>query len=373
MNPLPIEIPHETIIKIGSALTFLDIQKLEGGKTYYRTYRDFGEDAPTLPSDPSNPRVDPSSEWTIMRDYITTFKSNAASDIYIYCTSGDKNKNGWLNTGVFTDYDTGLAGGFSESFELACSKGLIPGHSKVDKFGENPDIDTGTVPEDIWEFGGEYNYDPVGTAPIVSLVSDDPLDTQVIEVTGQDINRNEVVQQITLTGTTRVPLTTPLWRVYRMANLADAGGEINGVVYCYTGLTNTPLASEVRAIIDDGNNQTLMALYTVPLGKVGFLYRGELGSSRSVSAGQSQCAYYSRRLGKVFRIKKRVDLANSGSSIYVDKRSFPDIIPSGTDIKLRVENVSANNTGVFGTFDLLLVDEDLFSDEYLSGIGQPGY
>ncbi len=259
----------------------------------------------------------------------------------------------------------------SKSFELSLMMGEIPGYSTVDKFGENPDIDTGSTPEDICEIGGLYNYDAVGTAPIVSLISDDPADTMDIEVQGLDINGDSVSQTITLTGTTRKALDTPLWRVFRMSN--EGTINISGIVYCYIGTGGVPALADRRAVINDGNNQTLMALYTVPKGKVGFLYKGELGASRSNISGEAQTAYYSRRYGKVFKIKKRVNLSNSGSSIFQDKRSFPDIIPSLTDIKLTVESVSSNNMGVFGTFDIMLVDEDLFSEAYLIAIGQPGY
>jgi len=248
---------------------------------------------------------------------------------------------------------------------------LNDGCSFVDKFGENPDIDTATVPEDIWEFGGEYVYDTDGTAPIVSLISDNALDTMDISITGLDIDGYEVNQTVTLTGTTRVALPIPLWRVYRMANEGVTGEDINGTVYCYVGTGGVPAIADVRAVIDNGNNQTLMALYTVPRGKVGFLFRGELGGSRNQNAGAIQCAYYSRRYGRVFRIKKRVNLTNQGSSIYQDKRIAPDIVPALTDIKLRVENVSANNTGVFGTLDILLVEQTKFDESYLKAIGQP--
>ena len=254
---------------------------------------------------------------------------------------------------------------------LDISMGRIPGYSVIDKFGENPEIDTGSTPEDIWELGGLYIYDANNTAPIVSLISDNALDTQVISITGLDINGNQVDQEVTLNGTTRVALTTPLWRVYRMANEGVTGEDINGTVYCYIGTGGVPAAADIRALIDNGHNQTLMALYTVPLGKVGFLFRGELGGSRSQNAGALQCAYYSRRVGKVFRIKKRVDITNQGTSIYQDERGFPDPVPALTDIRLTVESVSANNTGAFGTLCIMLVDEAILGNDYLTAIGQP--
>jgi hypothetical protein len=259
----------------------------------------------------------------------------------------------------------------SRSFELAVNMGLVPGYSTVSKFGENPDIDTATTPEDISEIGGTYTYDVFGTAPIVSLISDDGADTMLIEVTGLDINGNEVVQNVQLTGLTRVALPTALYRVYRMANLGEIGEDIAGTVYWYVGVGGVPSTADTRALINNGNNQTLMALYTVPTGKVGFLYHGEIGISRGVGAGEARAALYSAKKGKVSRVRKRVNASNSGSSVYQDKRSFPDVVPALTDLRLSVESVSANGMGVTGGFDVLLVDEDQFTAEYLTAIGQP--
>jgi hypothetical protein len=193
------------------------------------------------------------------------------------------------------------------SFELATSMGQVPGYSVVDKYGENPDVDTGTDPEDIWEGGNLYTYDAVGTAPITSLASD-ANDIVPVRVQGLDWFGNEVIQTITLTGTEPVPLDTPLWRVYRMENMGAV--SLLGTVFCYTGNGPVPAIgdSEVRAIIQNGNNQTLMCIYTIPRGYVGFLYRGELGMSRAQTAGFARCAYYSRRYGGVFKVKKRLDL-----------------------------------------------------------------
>jgi len=261
----------------------------------------------------------------------------------------------------------------SRSFELAVSMGQIPGYSSLDKFGENPDIDTGSAPEDIWEGSTAYLYDADGTAPIVSLISDDAANTMDILVYGLDINGVEVEQTITLDGETRVALDTPLWRVYRMENVGTVDIAVDSLVYCYVGTGGIPAIGGTRALINNGNNQSLMALYTIPKGKVGFLYKGELGMSRAQTSGEARCAYYSRRLGKVFKVKKRVNITNQGSSIFQDYRSFPDPIPSLTDIRLSVESVSANSMGVFGTFDILLVDETLIPDSYLIAIGQPGY
>lgn len=264
--------------------------------------------------------------------------------------------------------------GFDIPYGLKISKGQLPGVSAVKKFGENPDVDTATIPEDIWEVGGLYNYEDDGVDDIKYLSSSDNADLVDVSIEGLDKDGNYVKQILTLTGQTVVNLTTPLWRVFRMENLGIV--NIAGTVYCHIDAAPTagvPLTAKIRAIIAGSNNQTLMALYTVPKGKVCFVHRAEIGMSRSLAAGSAQTAYFSRQFGGVFKIKKRIDISSSGSSTYQDPRSFPDTIPALTDMKLTVENVTANNTGIFGSFDIELVDESQFSDAYLASIGQPGY
>ncbi len=262
----------------------------------------------------------------------------------------------------------------AQDFLLGVSMGKFPGFSTLDKFGVNNNITTSTDPEDIWEGGGLYSYDADGTAPIVSVISTESGDTQDIKITGLDINREEVTQTITLTGETRKALDTPLWRVYRMEN--EGSTDLTGTVYCYIGTGGAPAIGNQRALIANGNNQTLMAIYTIPKGKVGFLYRGELGVLLDANPSQAQnfCkAYYqSRRFGKVFKIKKVITLMTAGSSNFQDYRSFPDVIPASTDVRLTAAQVGIT-MGMWGTFDILLVDETMFTAEYLQKIGQPGY
>lgn len=312
---------------------------------------------------PDDSMITLAREFTSKKEKIDLF-DDCSGDVYYLRSTTPMKVNLKLNNITFGD-----------DFLLRVSMGLVPGFSSVDKFGENPVIDTNTTPEDIVEFGGEYIYDDNGTAPIKYISSSSTLDVgQIINVVGLDINGVEVSQEVTTNGQNNVSLSTPLWRVYRMNNNSPSGNDLNGILYCHidpSPSSGVPAAGNIRAIIDNGNNQTLMSVYTIPVGKVGFLFRGELGMSRSTSSGAVQAAYYSRRYGKNFNIKKRVNITNSGNSIYQDRRAFPDIVPGLTDIKLRVESVSANNIGVFGTFDVLLADEDKFTESYLELIEQP--
>jgi hypothetical protein len=245
-----------------------------------------------------------------------------------------------------------------------------------DKFGRNSGLLTGTAKQTLCEGCADlYTYSDVQVADIISVSSDNAGDNTTIEVEGADINGNLHKQDVVLNGTTRVALATPLWRVWRMQvkDINHTSG-VAGVVYIYTGTTETagvpPTAAE-KGRITDGDNQTLMALYTIPLGKVGFLYRGELGVS-DTSAGTDTCNlhYRSRRVASVFKTKKSIDCVAVGSSIFQDERTFPDPIPALTDIEITKIEASAA-MGAWAAFDIMLVDEDQLPASYLDDIGQP--
>lgn len=263
-------------------------------------------------------------------------------------------------------------------FNTSIAMFQIDGYSIVDKFGFNQTIETTSDPEDVWEVGGLYPYDADGTAPILYLSSSDASDTEPISVQGLDINGDFVDQEITLTGQTNALLTTPLWRVFRLEN--NGTTDIQGTVYCHTDpvpSSGVPLTVNIRAVIQGNNNQTEMAVYTIPKGKIGFLYRGELGVQLSGGAGAlaefARIQYQSRRFGKVFKVKKSITcMVGGGSALYQDPRTFPDIIPALTDIKINVLEVSTT-LGTWAAFDILLVDEDKFRKSFLKAIGQPGY
>ena len=265
----------------------------------------------------------------------------------------------------------------AKPFELAVSEGNVHGYSTIDKFGVNPLVETTTTPEDVWEFGGVYNYDTDSTAPIKYISSSDALDVgQSIIVQGLDFEGYLVSQVAVTNGQNNVTLNDSLWRVFRMFNNSSVGNSLTGILYCHTDPTPTngvPSNLNVRAIIDDGNNQTLMSLYTIPRGYVGFLYRGEIGIGTEGNVnGLNEYAhihYESRRYGKVFTVKKSLDLIVT-SGYFQDERSFPDVIPALTDIRIRVISVS-ENMGLWATFDIMLVDEKMLNREFLESIGQP--
>ncbi len=239
-------------------------------------------------------------------------------------------------------------GSISEDFLLQVAQGKVPGHSFVNKFGQNDSISTNTW-EDVWDVGGVYTYPANGTAPITHIDSDSSSDTEPINVQGLDINGDLVLQTKTLTGTTPVALDTPLWRVFRLKNMGTSNlvGEVQAI--------NTA-DTVIYAQIQDGNNQTLMALYTIPNGVTGYLYMGTnslYGISRDYAVNGR---LWMRPYGLVFQLKKTFMLDSEGTSFMKMDSPLIGKIAAKTDIRVDGKSVGTAG-GLNTTFEILLIED----------------
>lgn len=229
---------------------------------------------------------------------------------------------------------------------LSIAKGDVVKTSNMSKFGQNSDIGTGAY-EDIWDAGGTYIYPADGTAPIVKLIGHDAADTEPIEVQGLDITGALVIQTKTLTGLTAVTLDTPLWRVFRLRNVGTSD-LVDDVCAIDTGDTVD------YACINNGNNQTLMALYTIPLGYTAYLQQGTNSMTGLVQAYSISGRMWMREHGKVFQLKRTFGLSSTGTSYMIMPFPVPQAIPALTDI--RVDAISSKaGGGLNTTFELILV------------------
>jgi len=156
-----------------------------------------------------------------------------------------------------------------KDINLEISIGNIAGYSSVNKFGENPDIEVGTT-EDLWDGGGTYSFPTSDTVThIRSAVNSADTRGKTIEVQGLNANWDLVVQTKATDGsdsTTEVELDTALRRVFRMKVLENTVMDED----IWAG-DDDFLVGDAKAIIQAGNNQTLMAIYTVPNGKTAYM------------------------------------------------------------------------------------------------------
>jgi len=150
---------------------------------------------------------------------------------------------------------------------LVISMGEVSGLSHVNKFGRNESVAIGTE-EEIWDGSVAYVWPTSASITHVrSAVDSATTQGQVIEVQGLDTDWMQVTQNATLDGTnstTEVALGTALRRVFRMKVL-DSSAADQAIWAGPTGFASQ------AAIITAGNNQTLMAIYTIPANKTGYM------------------------------------------------------------------------------------------------------
>lgn len=236
------------------------------------------------------------------------------------------------------------------------AEGNVPGYSSIEKFGEVPEVTTQTDPADVWDGGGIYNFS--SSADIDRISSSDNGDTQLLLIYGLDENLFTVVQAKALTGQAPVALDTPLMRVYRIININSV--NMAGDVYCFVNGAVTggipDDASTIRAMIRTPFNQTLMAIYTIPCDKTGYLYNGYAMISKSGGvAAATQFSAYAGPVGGVMAVKARASCNSAGNSSWNRNYLIPPALPQCTDILIRCEEVSAT-VGVSAGFTVLLRD-----------------
>lgn len=156
------------------------------------------------------------------------------------------------------------------TFDVMAAFG-IKGLQNGNKFGQIIAFSPtdGRIP--VWEGTEAYPYQ---TAPFTpSFASTDVDDTNggtgawTIVVEGNDVEGNQQSETITLNGQTPVSSTLEWSSVYRMYT-DKAGSETGAEGFISCGLPPFTLGvpDVTLALIDDGNNQTQMALLTVPKG-----------------------------------------------------------------------------------------------------------
>lgn len=239
------------------------------------------------------------------------------------------------------------------------------GQSVVHKFGQAIDFDISDGAVTVWDGANDAGINQMDyvwstSAVITQLTSSSASDTEPIEVQGLDSDYALVIQTVTLTGQTIASLTTPLIRVFRLKNVGTS--DLVGTVYCHeTGTVSSGVPtdlSKVKAVITLGNNQTLMALYTIPAGTTAYMKRWYISQANSsggffATAGIVGIRLWARPFGEVFQLKDTAATRDDYAHPYDD----PLVFDEKTDIYLEV-NTSVDGSSVSGGFDFVLIDNE---------------
>ena len=230
------------------------------------------------------------------------------------------------------------------------------GVSSINKFGHQGSV--GTTLISIWDQAAAYNYIAAATALKVS--SADANDTsagtgaQTVTIYGLDGNYAEVNETVTLSGTTDVPTTQTFLRVFRIiVETAGSGGVNAGIIYAYTGADTAGVPDDltkVYAQISVGENQTLMAVYTVPANKKAMVTALFVAGDSSKTVTIKMVA---RPLNGAFNTKDKF-LITAGNTLII--HNIPVVFDEKTDVEVRGV-VSVGTTEISAAFDAVLVDK----------------
>ena len=239
---------------------------------------------------------------------------------------------------------------YLENEAVHISANRVLGVDNIHKFGAVPSMANGTTGT-IWDKNDTlYPWSAFDTAGILTVQTTAANDSVVttdngvsITVVGLDENYNPTSDTITISGSTGTGTVT-FKRVFR----------------AYTSATNTAQFRVSRGgvevlRINIGKAQTLMAIYTVPAGKVGFLMKG---TSSIQSGADATVDMFVRQSGiGAFRIGHTLEVSGTGGQ-YLYDFTCPPRLPEKTDIDVRA-TMRSNNARVTAAFDMILLNKNL--------------
>ena len=249
--------------------------------------------------------------------------------------------------------------GTTEPFELQVSRGQISYHKTNFKFGFNPDIDNSL--ETIWAQGGLYTYLSSASTLYISSSStaDDAASTgaRTATVSGLDANYDEVSVTVDLDGQNGVQLgSANNWiRVNRIAvDTAGSGGQNAGVLYVGTEASpSSGVPTNKYATVAIGDNQTLMAIWTVPAGYTAYLTQLDVTVATEQNNKYATISTLARPFGGVFNV---VDRFVKSESSHHQEFSFPLKFTEKTDIEIRgIASSAAADCAVSAALDFIYI------------------
>jgi len=242
-------------------------------------------------------------------------------------------------------------------FYTEVSKGLVPKHFLVHKFGHNLDIDTGSDPETIWSAGGLYTFPT--SADTLKIVSNDVDDNGTgttgaltIKVQGLDTNYDIIEEDFTLNGQAAVTGNKQFLRVYRAFVTSAGSSEHNEGTITINNSDDSLTLAEIPA----EHSQTQMDVYTIPANHKGYLFSFSGAMAKTTPSTSCVLEMIFRKNG-VKRVKQNICIDTTGSTSFNKKFKIPLEVEEKTDVFVNAKEVSQNNTGVFSNFAMIIVDQ----------------
>ena len=251
----------------------------------------------------------------------------------------------WLRDNTGSDVNASIP------YTYAIAEGSLTDHAALLKFGTRTAVAANT-PSAIWE-GNTPLYAYMSTAQQLKVVSSSTEDasggtgSRTVFLQGLDANFDLIDETVTMNGTTTVTTTKSFSRIFR-----------GYTITCGTALTNVGkitvrnnAATVEQLVINAGDGQSLMTLWTVPRGKTAYLINGGFSTDSNKGA---RVSFFTRinngGVAYPWQIKYR-------SFVFGGQNNYPFSIPfkilEKTDVEVRVNTPSgAGVTSAGATFEL---------------------
>ena len=177
----------------------------------------------------------------------------------------------------------------------------------------------------------------------------------IIHILGLDASFLEIQECVVLDGliANEVATTKSYIRQYRARIFGDGGsGGAEGTISSIAQVDGTTSCQVIN-----GNNQTLMAIYTVPANKTGYIMKWWATFSKGVGATTvfADVHLMAGTLDGIGYLLEPIATLSSGTSAYTRDYSVPAAIPGGSDIWVEAQ-ASTGSVSISAGFDIILVD-----------------
>jgi hypothetical protein len=234
-----------------------------------------------------------------------------------------------------------LADKYGQNYQnlfLEAQMGEVPGVEILWLFGRNENVTT--TETDIWN-APVQNYVFPTEANYLTVSSDNVDDTTTIWIDGLDEDYNKIGEEIVLNGTTPITTIYQYLRVNKSINIWDIPLIGNVTI---THNTN----NDIISYIPTGVEQDSKAIYTIPAGYTGYLFRGMASTSKLKNA---TILFKVREEQGVFILAEQFGLYQN---TYEAERPFSRVNEK-SDLKVSSISESAG-TDITIQFGLLLMD-----------------
>lgn len=232
------------------------------------------------------------------------------------------------------------------NYGLGIAKGQFDDITHIHKFGAVPAMSQNTTGT-IWDVNDTSypwsSFDTAGTLSIPAVNASD--NGKSIVLVGLDNDYLELTETVTVSSSGATTTTQSFKRIFRAYVTNGSVTNVGDIVVQKGGTT--------VATIKAGKAQTLMAVYTVPAGKTGYILKGVATCQAGADAtGNMFVRYFGQ---DSFRVGHTFEVSGTGGE-YLYDFGVPVKIPAKSDIDVRC-SVRSNNARVTAAFDIIL-DED---------------